>query len=355
MKVVTDGGVHGWGEATIEGRESTVQAAIAELGQLVVGEDPLAVEHDWQILHRRFWRGGVVLQTAIGALDQALWDIRGKAWGVPVYRLLGGPTRHRLRLYTHAGIYDPTAAEPEADQARRSGFTAIKTGAWVGDSVLPEREGVSVAVDRYERLRVQLGSGIDLLVDNHGRSRSSQASLLGKELAERGAFWLEEPTAPEDLDGLARVRAACPTLVLAAGERCYSKKDVLPLLERRLVDVVQPDLCHAGGITECKKIAALAETYGVDVAPHNPRGPVATAAAAHLALAIPNFLILEFVLGLGERSLAASGWVLRDGHLEVPELPGLGVELDEEELAANPARHGAPVRAYASDGSVADI
>lgn len=355
VKVRTDADIHGWGEATLEGRERTVQAAVAELGRLLLGEDPLSTERAWQLLHRRFWRGGVVLQTALGALDQALWDIRGKAWGIPVYRLLGGPTRDWLRLYTHAGIYDPTAAEAEGKRALGGGFTAIKTGAWVGDSVLPERGRVSLAIDRYDRLRELVGPEIDLLVDNHGRSRSAEASLLGRELAERGVFWLEEPTAPEDMDGLARVRAACPNLVLAAGERCYSKKDVLPLLERRLVDVVQPDICHAGGITECKKIAALAETYGVDVAPHNPRGPVATAASAHLALAIPNFLILEYVLGLEERSLAASGWVVRDGHLEVPEAPGLGVDLDEEELEANVARQGAPLRAYASDGGVADI
>jgi galactonate dehydratase len=246
VKVVTDRGIHGWGEATLEGREQTVEAAITELGRLLIGEDPLAVERDWQILHRRFWRGGVVLQTAIGGLDQALWDIRGKAWGVPVYRLLGGPTRDRLRLYMHAGLYDPAAAESEAEHARLSGFTAVKTGAWVGDSVLPERERVSVAVDRYKRLREHVGPEIDVLVDNHGRSRSAEAALLGKELVDRGAFWLEEPTAPEDVDGLARVRAACPALVLAAGERCYSKRDALPLLERRLVDVIQPDLCHAG-------------------------------------------------------------------------------------------------------------
>ena len=355
VKVDTDAGIHGWGEATLEGRERTIEAAIAEFGPLLVGEDALAVERNWQLLHRRFWRGGVVMQTAIGALDQALWDIRGKAWGVPVYRLLGGPTRDRLRLYTHAGIYDPEAAESEAEHAGRRGFTAIKTGAWVGDSILPDRERVSVAVKRLDRLREDIGPDIDIMVDNHGRSRAPEAALLGKELADRGAFWLEEPTAPEDLDGLARVRAACPNLVLAAGERCYSKKEVLPLLERRLVDVVQPDICHAGGITECKKIAALAEAFGVDVAPHNPRGPVATAASAHLAFSIPNFLILEYVLELDDRALTLSGWVVGGGYLDVPDVPGLGVDLDEDQLAANPARRGVPVRSYASDGSVADI
>jgi galactonate dehydratase len=170
-------------------------------------------------------------------------------------------------------------------------------------------------------------------------------------------FWLEEPTPPDDLESLARVREAGPTMDLATGERLYSKWEYVPLLERRLVDVIQPDLCHAGGISECKKIAALAEAYYVQVAPHSPQGPVSTAAAAHLALAIPNFLILEYVRSAPYRDrVLKDPWQVAGGHMVVPDRPGLGVDLDEDALAASPPRSvGVPRGAWAADGSVADV
>jgi galactonate dehydratase len=356
VKVVTDAGVHGWGEATLEAKERSVRASVQELGQLLLGEDPLAVEHNWQALYRRFWRGGVVPGTALAALDQALWDIRGKAWGVPVYRLLGGPTRKRIRLYTHVGMYDPAMIEEEASRDVANGFTAVKTGAWVGDSELPEAEWLASFAERVGRLREAVGPEVDLMVDNHGRSRPTVAVRLLEALEPHRPLWLEEPVPPEDVEGLARVRAASSRVELAAGERLYSKWDVLPLLQRRLVDIVQPDLCHAGGITECKKIAALAEAHHVDVAPHNPCGPVATAAAAHLAMAVPNFAILEFDRQEPHRQrLVQDGWTVRAGHLEVPDAPGLGVELDESAIAASPPRRLRLLPARAGDGSVVDV
>jgi galactonate dehydratase len=195
------------------------------------------------------------------------------------------------------------------------------------------------------------------MIDNHGRSRPSVAVRLMEALQPHGLLWLEEPTPPDDLEALARVRAAGPRMDLATGERLYSKWEYVPLLERRLVDVIQPDLCHAGGISECKKIAALAEAYYVQVAPHSPQGPVSTAASAHLAMAIPNFLILEFVRSAPFRDrILREPWVVREGHLEVPDRPGLWVELDEEALAASPPRLvGVPRGAWAADGSVADV
>jgi galactonate dehydratase len=358
VKVLTDAGLHGWGEATLEGKEQTVAACVEELGRSLIGQDPTAVEHHWQVLYRHgFWRGGVVLNSALAALDQALWDLRGKAWGVPVYRLLGGPTRDRIRLYTHVGIYDPDRMEEDARRDVADGFTALKTGAWARDAALPESEQVARFAERVGRLRGLVGPSVDLMIDNHGRSRPAAALRLMDALAPFGLLWLEEPTPPDDLEALARLRAAGPRMDLATGERLYSKWEYAPLLERRLVDVVQPDLCHAGGITECKKIAAMAEAYYVLVAPHSPQGPVSTAASAHLGMAIPNFHVLEFVRSQPYRDrVLREAWAVESGHLRVPDRPGLGVELDEDALAASPMRPpGAPRGAWAADGSVADV
>ena len=358
VKVVTDQGIYGWGEATLEGREATMLACVEEVGQMLIGQDPLAVEHHWQAIYRHgFWRGGAVLNSALAALDQALWDIRGKAWGVPVYRLLGGPTRERIRLYTHVGIYNPNLLEEDAHRDIADGFTAVKTGAWAGDAALPETELNAAFADRVRRLRDVVGPSVDIMIDNHGRSRPSAAVRLMEALQPYNLLWLEEPTQPDDLEALARIRAAGPKMDIATGERLYSKWEYVPLFERRLVDVIQPDLCHAGGITETKKIAALAEAYYVQVAPHSPQGPVSTAAAAHLALAIPNFLILEFVRSAPYRDrVLQEAWIVRDGHLDVPDRPGLGVDLDEDALAASPMRPvGIPRGAWAADGSVADV
>ena len=358
VRVQTDEGIYGWGEGTLEGKEATVQTAIQELGKYLVGKDPTAVEHHWAAMFRHgFWRSGVVLNSALAALDQALWDIRGKAAGQPVYRLLGGPTRERIRLYTHVGIYDPGKMIEDALADREAGYTAMKTGAWAGDTGLPEHQAVAAFAERVGRLRDAVGPDVDLMIDNHGRSRPSTAVRLMKALEPFRLYWLEEPTQPDDLEGLSALRAAGATMDLAAGERLYSKWDFRPLLEKRLVDVIQPDICHAGGITEVKKIAALAEAYYVQVAPHSPQGPVSTAACAHLAMAIPNFQILEYVKSEPWRSkVLKEPWPVQNGHLVVPDRPGLGIDLDEAVIAASPPRTvGVPHGAHFADGSVADV
>jgi galactonate dehydratase len=358
VKLLTDTGLHGWGEGTLEGKEGTIAACVRELGDYLIGKDPLATEHHWQAVFRHgFWRGGVVLNSALAALDQALWDIRGKAWGVPVYRLLGGPTRERIRLYTHVGIYNHALMEEDAQRDVADGFTAVKTGAWASDAALPEAEAVAAFAERVGRLRQVVGPKIDIMIDNHGRSRASTAVRIMEALNPFGLLWFEEPTQPDDLEALARLRAAGPKMDLATGERLYSKWDYVPLLEKRLVDVIQPDICHAGGITELKKIAAMAEAYYVMVAPHTPQGPVSTAASAHLGMAIPNFHILEFVRSAPYRDrVLREAWEVKDGHVVVPDRPGLGVDLDEDALAASPMRpRGVPRGAWAADGSVADV
>ena len=358
VQVRTDTDLYGWGEGTLEGKERTVEQAIHTLSETLIGQDPLAVEHLWQILYRHgFWRGGVVLNSALAALDQALWDIRGKAWRVPVYALLGGPTRQHLRVYTHVGIYQPQLMIEDALRDVEDGYTAMKTGAWAGDSRLPEVDRIAAFAERIGQLRQAVGPKIDLMVDDHGRGRPSSGVRLMQALEPFDLFFLEEPTQPDDVEGLARVRAANPKMDLATGERLYSKWDFRSLLEQRLVDVIQPDLCHAGGISECKKFAAMAEAYYVNVAPHNPQGPVATAAAAHLSMAIPNFHILEFVRSEPYRDQALTEpWVVEKGNLLVPDLPGLGVDLNVETLQANPPRLSRiPRDAFAADGSVFDV
>ena len=357
VKVSTDTELFGWGEATLEGKERTVQAAIAELGAMLIGRDPLPVEHHWQRLYRHgFWRGGPVVNSAIAGLDQALWDLRGKAWGVPVYRLLGGPTRDYIRLYTHVGIYEPDEMVEDAQRDVADGFTAMKTGSWRNDMLLPETERLRIFTERLTLLRDTVGPEIDIMIDDHGRGRPSSAARLMRALAPFDLLFLEETTQPDDLESLIRLRNADPPMDIATGERLYSKWDYRPLLEQRLVDVIQPDLGHAGGISEVKKIAALAEAYYVQLAPHNPQGPLSTAAAAHLGMAIPNFLILEFVRQDTYRDTAMrDAWTIERGNLLVPDVPGLGVELDEDALLASPfrpvQRGDGPTRA---DGSIAD-
>jgi galactonate dehydratase len=358
VKIETDTDIFGWGEATLETKEAAVMAQIELLAQVLIGQDPLRVEHIWQQLYRHtFWRGGPVHNSAMAGLDQALWDLRGRAWGVPVYQLLGGRVRDTIRLYTHVGIYQPERMVEDAERDVADGYTAMKTGAWAGDGVLPERERVAAFAERIGLLRKTVGESVDIMVDDHGRGTPASATRLMKALSPFNLFFLEESVQPDDLEGLVRLRAADPPMDLAAGERLYSKWDYRSVLEKRLLDIIQPDMCHAGGISEVKKIAALAEAYYVQVAPHNPQGPLSTAAAAHLGLVTPNFLILEYVRQEPWRDKAMrENWVVEKGHLQVPDRPGLGVDLNEAALLDSPPRVGrVPSTAYAADGSVRDI
>ena len=358
VKVETDTDLYGWGEATLEGKEEVVVAQVKRMGQQLIGQDPCRVEHIWQSLYRHaFWRGGPVHNSALAGIDQALWDLRGKAWKVPVYQLLGGKVRDFIRLYTHVGIYEPSRMEEEAQRDQEDGYTAMKTGAWVGDGLLPERERIDSFADRIGRLRKTVGESVDIMVDDHGRGTPATATRLMKALSPFGLFFLEESVQPDDLTGLERLRQADPPMDLAAGERLYSKWEFRSILEKRLLDVIQPDLCHAGGISEVKKIAAMAEAYYVQVAPHNPQGPISTAAAAHLGLATPNFLILEYVRQDPFRDQAMSqSWVVDGGCLYVPDEPGLGVELNEKALLESPMRKfNFKVDCDASDGSIKDV
>jgi galactonate dehydratase len=314
----------------------------------------------WQRAVRHgFWRGGVILATAVAAIDQALWDIRGKRWGVPVYRLLGGPTREIVETYRHVGIYDGSTLAAEARRLVEQGVRTLKTGAWVADSTATETTRRARAVERLTTLRDAVGPEVELLIDNHGRARPDEAIRLIEAIAPFRPRWIEEPIAPEAPELAAPVAAAARRhgISMAFGERLFSRWDIRSALEAGVVDVLQPDLCHAGGITEVLKMASAADTYRVDIAPHNPAGPISTAAAAHVAMAIPNFLVLELCPDEPRWSeIVRDPWDTAGDRLRVPDRPGLGVDLDVEAVLAVPAQPIAvPSQAFGADGSVRDV
>ncbi|MFN8513812.1 MAG: galactonate dehydratase [Thermomicrobiales bacterium] len=340
VKVSTDAGVHGWGEGTLEGKEQIVAAAIeghVRQHQLI-GADPRQIERLWQIQYRHgFWRGGVVLNTAISAIDQALWDIKGKLAGLPVYELLGGACRDRIRLYTHCTPGDDPA-QPNSNVAAlvAAGWTALKTSSFGRQVENFESDAARIAEERIAACREAGGPDLELFVDNHGRMRGAVACRTLDALAPYKIGWFEEPVQPEDMDGLRQVMGHPKNTEIATGERYFSPWEFRELIEQKLTDIVQPDICHAGGITALKKIAALAEIHHIQVAPHNPQGPISTAASIHLAAAIPNFRILEFANQLhlpGWAAVQREALPIAPGWAELPDRPGLGIELDEEALA----------------------
>lgn len=358
-------GLVGLGEATVEWRTESVVGAVHDLETLLVGEDPSRIEFLWQSMYRHlFFRGGVVSLSALSGIDQALWDIKSKALGVPLCSLLGGPVRDRLRMYDHLGggaseaVYDdtdPTAFAERASESREAGFTAVKILAVPMSAPL---EGVS-HLRRAEQLmaaaRAGAGDEMDIMVDLHGRTTAAMAIQYGRVLQPFRPWFLEEPCPPEHPDGTAEVARALQ-IPIAAGERLYHRTQFLPLLQQRAIAVAQPDVCHAGGISELMRIANLCEAFGVSVAPHNPLGPVATMVNVHLGFALHNFLVQEVMRGdvPWRDDVIQGGVAIRDGHVEVPTAPGIGVELDTAAAAAHPFVTSPPFRSLLADGSVAD-
>ena len=353
VKIETDAGVHGWGEATLEQKEKTVETAIHEMARYIIGQDPTRIEHLWQIMFRHgFWRGGVVLNSALSGIDQALWDIAGKLYGVPVYKLLGGACRDRIRVYAHG---HPN----EAREIIGEGYTGIKMGSAPVEK-RPDRFVVERFVESVAAMREVVGTDVDIMVDNHGQSRPQQAIKMIRAVEDYDLLFFEEPTPPDNPDALQPIADCHFSTDIATGERLFTRWGFRTVIEKQLVAVIQPDLCHAGGISEVRRIAAMAETYYIQVAPHNPYGPVSTAACVQLAAAIPNFLILEYVrtnepwrsrVQLGEPMRA------RNGYIELPTAPGLGIDLDEEVLKSRPYNPGdrAIYGKFHEDGSVADV
>jgi galactonate dehydratase len=349
LKVHTNAGIVGLGEPVVEGRALTVATAVKEIEPYLVGKDPRAVVHHWQAIYRHaFYRGGPILTSALSGIDMALWDIKGKALGVPVYELLGGPTRRRVRVYAHAG----SPSKIQAFMAR--GFTAFKTQPALRRPAryIETPAQVHHAAESFAELRKAGGGEVDIAVDFHGAISPATAKLLIKALEPYQPMFIEEPCQAQNHDIMAEI-ARGTYLPIATGERIFTKWGFREVLEKRAATILQPDLCHAGGITEVRLIAGMAEAYYAAIAPHNPLGPISLAAGVQIAASIPNFLCQEQV-SLGDGYLKQP-FSLSEGYLDLPSGPGLGIELDEDALAGKIGHDWRNPEAYdAEDGSVTD-
>lgn len=336
VRVETRDGVVGWGEATCEGRSETVRTAVEQLAEIAVGQDPGRIEDLWQrMTNGSFYRGGPILASAVSGIDIALWDILGKRLGVPIHQLLGGAVRDRIRVYGWIGGDRPDDVREAAEGARASGLTAVKMNATPAVGKLASQAELRAAVRRAEVVREVFGDDGDLAVDFHGRVSFPTARRLIRMLEDVAPMFIEEPVVPENSHLMADL-VAHTTLPIATGERLYSRQEFLPVLEGG-VAVVQPDLAHAGGITETRKIASLAETHGALLAPHCPLGPIALAACLQVGFATTNHVIQEQSLSIHynvgadllDMLLDVTPLTRIDGHIPLWDAPGLGIELDE--------------------------
>lgn len=338
LKIETDSGISGWGEPVIEGRAATVKAAVEELSEYLIGKDPLKIEDHWQVLYRAgFYRGGPILMSAIAGIDQALWDIKGKYYNAPIYELLGGACRDKLRVYRWIGGDRPSDIVASAKEAIEQGYSAIKMNATEELHFIDSFKKVQAVSDRVAALRDAFGYDLEIAVDFHGRVHKPMAKVLAKELDQYKLMFIEEPVLPQNNEALREV-ARATTTPIATGERMFSRWDFKNVLQDGYVDIIQPDLSHAGGISECKKIAAMAEGFDVAVAPHCPLGPLALAACVQLDICTPNVTIQEQSLGIHynkgtellDYTVNPEIFKYKDGYIDVPTAPGLGIEIKED-------------------------
>lgn len=364
LKIETDEGLVGWGEPVLEGKAKTVEACVHELTGLLIGKDPRRIEDIWQMLYRGgFYRGGPILMSAIAGIDQALWDIKGKALGVPVHELLGGAVRDKMRMYCWIGGDRPHDIGRQAREVAASGFTAFKMNGTPELQIIDSYEKVDDAVARIAEARQAVGMGVGIAVDFHGRVHKPMAKILLKELEPFRPMFIEEPVLPEHLQSLCEITSTVATPI-ATGERMMSRYDFRPVLEGGYVDILQPDLSHAGGITECRKIATLAETYDVALAPHCPLGPIALAACLQVDFISHNAFIQEQSMGIHynrgndvlDYLLDPAPLQIKDGYLPLLDQPGLGVEINEPFVIEQARKFGDwknPIWRH-EDGSIAE-
>ncbi|MFG2630714.1 galactonate dehydratase [Streptomyces sp. NPDC048473] len=363
LRIATDEGIIGWGEPVVEGRAETVRAAVNELADLLIGEDPLRIEHHWQVLTKGgFYRGGPVLSSAVAGIDQALWDIAGKTYGVPVHQLLGGHVRDRLRVYAWIGGDSPEHVAELAREQVEAGFTAVKMNGSAQMRAIDTPAQTQAVIDRVAAVRDVLGPDRDVAVDFHGRMSTAMSRRLLPLLEPLHPLFVEEPVLPEHARDLRRL-VDSTSVPLAVGERLYSRWDFRDVLNTGIA-VAQPDLSHAGGISEVRRIAAVAEMHDVAMAPHCPLGPIALAASMQVGFATPNFLIQEQSLGIHYNQgndlldylIDPAPFRFTDGHADRPTGPGLGINIDEDAVrraAETGHRWRNPVWHH-SDGSFAE-
>jgi len=341
VRVDTDDGVHGVGEATLEHREKTVAEAIAELERSFVGKDPARIQDLWHTAYRDvYFRGGPVFQSALSAVEMALWDIKGKALGVPVWQLLGGKVRDAIKCYAN-GWFSP-AKEPsefatKAKAAVAAGFRGLKWDPFGSAYLSIERSDLRKAIECVEAVRAAVGPDIELMIEGHGRFDIPTAVRIGRELQRFDILWFEEPVPPDNLDALLEVkrRAGVP---IAAGERLYSRWEYQQFFQKMPADFAQPDVSHVGGIFELRCIAAQAEALHLVICPHNPSGPVAMAATLQLAACTMNFFVLEMMSSdvTYRNKVSTERVTMENGRIRIPDSPGLGLDLNLDEIAKHP-------------------
>lgn len=338
LKIETDEGIIGWGEPIIEGRATTVKAAVEELMENLIGKDPHNIEDHWQMMYRGgFYRGGPILMSAMSGIDQALWDIKGKYYNAPVFQLLGGAVRNSIRIYSWIGGDRPGDVGKAAKEKVDQGFTAIKMNATEELQIVDSYKKIDETIERMAAIRDAVGSNIDIGVDFHGRVHKPMAKILIKELEPFRPMFVEEPVLPENNEALKEI-ARISNIPIATGERMFSRWDFKKILQEGYVDIIQPDLSHAGGITEVKKIASMAEAYDVALAPHCPLGPIALASCLQVDATAHNAFIQEQSLGIhyneGSDLLDyledKSVFEYKGGYVDILKEPGLGITINEE-------------------------
>ena len=341
VKVMTDSGLYGVGEATLEYREPTVVQAIMELERYLVGKDPHNIEAFWHDTCRdTYWRGGVVLMSALAGVEMALWDIKGKDLGVPVYKLLGGKVRDSVKCYANgwfAGAKTPEEFAEKAKIAVENGFSGLKWDPFGKAYLNIDPKSLNDALDCVAAVKDAVGDKVHLIIEGHGRFNVPTAVRIGNALEKFGILWFEEPIPPDDKKGIAWVRSKIATPV-SGGERLYSRFEYADYLRMECADFWQPDVSHAGGIMEVRKIASMAEAHYIPVCPHNPSGPVANAATLQLAACTPNFYLLETMSSdIPWRADVSTERVkFENSEMFIPDLPGLGIDINEEEIAKHP-------------------
>lgn len=340
LKVTTDDGLVGWGEPVVEGRADTVKAAVEELSSYLIGQDPMRIEDLWQVMYRSgFYRGGPIMTSAISGIEQALWDIKGKFYNAPVYELLGGACRDKIRVYNWIGGDRPSDVKRAAQEQIDAGFTAVKMNASEELHYIDSFSKVEKVIERIATVREVGGSDFGIGIDFHGRVHKSMAKILAKELEPYRPMFIEEPVLPENNEALKEI-ARYTSAPIATGERMYTRWGFKELLHEGIVDIIQPDVSHAGGILETRKIAAMAEAYDIALAPHCPLGPIALSSCLQVDACSPNAFIQEQSLGIhyNEGSdlldylLDRKTFDYKDGFVTLPKGPGLGIDVNEEKV-----------------------
>ncbi|MFS0751151.1 galactonate dehydratase [Oceanobacillus sp. 1P07AA] len=364
LKIETDEGIVGWGEPVIEGRAATVKTAVIELMENLIGKDPHRIEDHWNLMYRSgFYRGGPILMSAIAGIDQALWDIKGKSFNAPIHQLLGGACRDSIKVYSWIGGDRPSDVGAAAKEVVDRGFQAIKMNGTEELQYIDSHQKIDAVVERIAAVRESVGPYIGIGIDFHGRVHKPMAKILAKEIEQFRPMFIEEPVLPENNEALREI-ANHVTTPIATGERMFSRWDFKQLLSDGYVDIIQPDLSHAGGITEAKKIFSMAEAYDVAVAPHCPLGPIALAACLQVDATSHNAFIQEQSLGIHynvgndllDYIVDKDVFTYENGYVKIPDGPGLGIEVNEEyvkEKANDTENWRNPIWRH-KDGSIAE-